>query len=161
MWTNHWSLHQLRLESLQSPLPLKGGAFGRCIITVSQCLRHAHRVSFFMLNDQLDYMFLSEEKLQLSLGVLADKYNEKIRKFIIYMYNDPHIASIYGAKRESGMFESGSKSKVHREIIQFPHPIIYDFLNKVMGSMYGPDWLFNNKALKHELVRPWWVVKKL
>jgi hypothetical protein len=100
-------------------------------------------------------------KLKTSLIGLADKYTKEIQDFIYKTYTDPHINSIYRGIRNSSVFEKGSKSKVHRKIVQFPNAYVFDFVDTVMKALYDEDWLYNNKALKHELVRPWWVVNKI
>lgn len=106
-------------------------------------------------------MVFDDEKLRLTLSALADILDERVRLIIYKSYTDPRIMMDYETIRSTRMFERGGKSKVHRMVIRFPNGYVYDFLNKVMGSMYGPDWLDDRKALKHDLVRPWWVVNKL
>lgn len=103
----------------------------------------------------------SDRKLSMTLEAMADRYNEAARKFIYKTYTDPKINSIYRGYRASGEFAPGGKSKVHRESIRFPNSIVFDFVDKVMKSLYGDDWLQNNKALNHDLVKPWHIVDKL
>jgi len=104
-------------------------------------------------------------RLRMSLNALADKYNKKIREQIYRVYNDPEIASIYRGWRKSGEFEKGSKGNVRKKILEFPNAHVYDFVNTVLTTLYGPDWLTDKKIFKkaaqHELVKPWWVVKKI
>ena len=101
------------------------------------------------------------EKIRLTLVGMADKYNEQIRDKILLTYNDKKLLKGYENIRNSGMYQKGGKTKVHRKIVEFPSPEVFDFVNKVMTGLYGVDWLYDNKALKHDLVKPWWVVKSL
>jgi len=101
------------------------------------------------------------EKLRLTLIALSDKIDTQHRLIIEKTYNDDKIHSIYRGIRNSGIYDHGGKSKVHRKIISFPNAIVADFVNKCMTDIYGPDWLKNKKALKHDLVRPWHVVSKI
>lgn len=100
-------------------------------------------------------------KLQMTLASLADRLSEKVRMHIYMVYNDDHLASLYRGIRASRAFQHGGSSKVHRKIVDFPSAYVYDFCNTVLSALYGDDWIRNNKALKHELVRPWWVIEKL
>lgn len=113
------------------------------------------------LHKALTHMLFDESKLKITLDALADKYNEKIRRTILRTYQDTSLHMLYEGIRSSGDFEMGGKSKVHREIIRFPSTDVYEFLNTVMGALYGPDWLDDKKALNHELVKPWWIVRKI
>lgn len=104
-----------------------------------------------------EFEAVNDEKLRLTLMGMADRYDEKIRNHIYRVYNDFRIAKIYSDIRASGAYEKGSKDKSKRKILEIPSPYVYDFLT----ALFGPDWITDDKALKHELVRPWWVVKKL
>lgn len=104
---------------------------------------------------------VSDLKLQITLAALADKYDEQIRLIIYRTYQDNELAAIYRGIRASGDFQKGGKSKVHRKIIEFPNAYVFDFCDAVLSALYGPDWLKNRKALRHELIRPWLVVNNL
>lgn len=104
---------------------------------------------------------VNDMKLRISLIALADKLNEKAREIIYRTYNDPEIASIYRGIRSLGLYQHGGKTKVHRKIIEFPNGYVDMFVDTVMTQLYGPGWLKNKRALRHELVRPWWTVKRL
>jgi hypothetical protein len=111
-----------------------------------------------------EYQFsvFSDEKLRSALVTLADRYDEKIRNIIYRTYNDDRVDSIYRGIRSMGVFEQGGKTGArHRKLITFPNRYVADFVETVMTSLYGADWLKDNNALKHELVRKWWVVNKL
>ena len=107
---------------------------------------------FFVVNDL---------KLRMSLMGMADKYSEQIRDIIKKTYDDITLMRLYSTIRTSGAFQHGGRSKVHREIVRFPNGYVFDFVDTVMNSLYGDDWMSNPRALKHELVRPWWVVNKI
>lgn len=104
---------------------------------------------------------VNDEKLRISLMGMADKYDEQVRNIIKKTYDDPQINSLYRAMRTSGVFDHGGKSKVHREIIRFPNGYVFDFVDTVLSALYGPEWMSDIRALKHELVRPWHIVKRL
>lgn len=104
---------------------------------------------------------VDDQKLRMSLIALADRLNEKAREIIYRTYNDPEIASTYRGIRNLHLYDRGSKSKVHRKIIEFPNMYVDMFVDTVLASLYGKDWLKNKKALRHELVRPWWTVNKI
>jgi len=105
--------------------------------------------------------FVNDEKLKMSLIALSSKYNDQIRAYIYKVYNDIELMRTYKAIRDSNEFEHGGKSKVHRKVVEFPNGFVFDFVDTVLTPLYGSDWLQNKKALRHELIRPWWVVKKL
>lgn len=107
------------------------------------------------------FVAVDDEKLRTTLVAMADRYDEQIRDLIYRTYQDDELARIYRAIRASGVYQKGGKSKVHRKIVEFPNAYIYDFVDATLSALYGPDWFYNNKALKHDLVRPWWVVHKL
>lgn len=113
------------------------------------------------LKPQEQFAAVNDLKLQMTLSALADRIDAKKRMIIHKTYQDDHIASIYRQIRNSGIYQNGSQSKVHRKIIEFPNQTVYDFVDTVMSAMYGDSWMENNIALKHDLVRPWWVVERL
>lgn len=104
---------------------------------------------------------VNDERLQLTIAAIADKYDEAIRAFIYKTYQDNELAAIYRAIRASGIYQKGSKSKVHRKILEFPNVQVADFCDTVMTNLYGEDWLADRRALRHELIKPWHVVEKL
>lgn len=114
-----------------------------------------------ILKPQEQFAAVNDLKLQMTLSALADRFNQKVRMIIYKTYQDDQVASIYRQIRNSGIYQHGSASKVHRKIIEFPNQYVYDFVDTVMSTMYGDEWMENDRALKHELVRPWWVVERL
>lgn len=104
---------------------------------------------------------VDDQKLRMTLIALADKIDLKSREIIYRTYNDPEIASIYRGIRNLGVYQSGGKTKVHRKIIEFPNMYVDNFVDTVMTAIYDKNWLNNKKALRHELVRPWWTVSKI
>lgn len=113
------------------------------------------------LKPQEQFAAVNDLKLQMTLSALADRFNEKVRMIIYKTYQDDKVASIYRQIRNSGIYQHGSASKVHRKIIEFPNQYVYDFVDTVMSAMYGDEWMSNDTALRHDLVRPWHVVEKL
>jgi len=105
---------------------------------------------------------VDDEKLRMTLLGVADKYSYQIREMIARAYNDPELMLLYKGIRNSGIYQHGGKGGArHRKILEFPNAYIADFVDTVMTALYDQDWLKNNNALKHELVRPWWVVERL
>lgn len=102
---------------------------------------------------------VSDEKLRLTLGVIADKYDEATRELIYRTYQDDHLAMVYRRIRASGVYDKGGK--FNKKIIEFPNVHVLNFCETVLSAMYGPDWLNDHRAVRHELVRPWWVVSKI
>lgn len=111
-------------------------------------------------SDEL-FPIVSDDKLRMSLIALTNRYSEQTRSLIWQTYQDINLMLLYKKIRTSGVYQHGSKDKVRRKIVEFPHAHVYDFINTVLSEIYGKDWLSNNKALRHELVRPWWVVEQL
>lgn len=107
------------------------------------------------------FVAVNDEKLRMSLIAISDKIDNKAREIIYRTYNDPEIAAIYRGIRNLGLYQHGGKTKVHRKIIEFPNMYVDMFVDTVLTAIYGKDWLKNRKALRHELVRPWWVVNRL
>ncbi len=103
------------------------------------------------------YETVNDEKLRLTLMGMADKYDERVRKIIYATYSDMKIATIYNDIRKSGIYDKGSKDKSKRKILEIPNAYVYDFLT----ALFGKDWILDDKAIKHELVKPWWVVSRL
>ncbi len=102
---------------------------------------------------------VSDDKLRLTVTALTDRYTEQVRDFIYRCYQDDKLAMIYRGIRMSQQFQKGRNAQ--RKIVEFPNPWVYDFCDTVMTNLYGKDWLKNNKALRHELIKPWHVVEKL
>jgi uncharacterized protein YutD len=114
------------------------------------------------LKPQEQYYMVDDLKLRMTLATLADKYSEQVRRHIYITYNDARILTMFNRIRASGLYQKGSKRGArHRKIVEFPNGYVYDFVDTVMRELYGRDWMKNNKALNHELVKPWWVVNKL
>jgi len=107
------------------------------------------------------FIAVSDHKLRMTLVALANRYSREISEMIYHTYQDDRLASLYRQIRASGIYQHGGKTKVRRKIVEFPSPYVYDFVDTVLSQMYGPDWLKNDKALNHELVKPWWVVARL
>lgn len=107
------------------------------------------------------YAVVDDEKLRLTLTAYANALDERTRQIVYRAYNDDRLHSEYRAIRASRQFEKGSQSKVRRKILEFPGPEVYQFVDKTMTALYGPEWINDRRALTHELVRPWWVVEKL
>lgn len=107
------------------------------------------------------FLGVSDMKLRMTLITMADRFDEQVRDHIYAIYRNPVIAQEYRSIINSGIYEKGGKSKVHKKIIEFPDGYVYDFVDTTMRALYGSDWLKNPKALKHELVKPWWVVAKI
>lgn len=104
---------------------------------------------------------LQDLRIRRSLIALSDRYDEGVRTMIANAYKDPGLHAIWRNIRRSGKYDKGGKSKVHRKILEFPNGYIFDFVDTVMTELYGNDWLNNRQALRHDLVRPWWVVSNL
>lgn len=112
---------------------------------------------------ELKYQFgaVDDDKLRLTLSLMADKYSEGVRQLIYSTYTDPELNAIYRNIRNTGMFQKGAKDKSRRLIVKYPNGYVFDFINTVMSSIYDNNWMKKRKALRHELIRPWHVVSNL
>jgi hypothetical protein len=110
-----------------------------------------------LLHAKEQFGVCDDQKLQMTLVGLADKYSYGIRETIRRAYSDNELASIYRGWKTARAFDKGGKH--HKEIIRFPNGHVYDFVDTVLTALYGPKWLQNKKALKHDLVRPWHINK--
>ena len=108
-----------------------------------------------------DFPKVDDLKVRESLILMTDKFNAGIRKFILACYQSDKLAGIWQEVRNSGVYDHGGKSKTYRKMVEFPNAYVFEFVNEVLTAQYGKDWLYDNKALQHELVRPWHVVSKL
>lgn len=104
------------------------------------------------------FAFVNDEKLRMTLIAISDKWDEKTRDFIAKVYNDPKLAILYAQIRSSEVNVKPVGEAKRREVIKIPNRIVYDFLDTVLTDLYGPEWMQNDKALKHELVLPWYVI---
>ena len=112
-----------------------------------------------LLHAREQFAIVDDLKLQMTLVGLADKYSQNVRELIYKAYNDPELTSIYRGWRNLYSGDKGGKYRI--EFIRFPNGHVFDFVNTVLSAIYGPDWLQNKKALKHELVRHWWIRNKI
>jgi hypothetical protein len=110
-----------------------------------------------LLHAKEQFGSVDDMKLKMTLIGLADRYSYQVREMIRRAYEDPELILLYRGWRNLYAFDKGGK--VHKEIIRFPNGHVYDFVNTVLTALYGSDWMQNKKALKHELVRPWWIRK--
>lgn len=97
-------------------------------------------------------------KLKMTLAAIADKYDEKTRDFIKRCYEDSELAVLYAQLRHSNDNHTGKGEARRREVIRFPNMVIYDFIDTVMSDLYGEEWMQDNKAMKHELLLPWYTI---
>lgn len=102
-------------------------------------------------------------ELQKSLIKYADDLEEWYRDEIWQTYMDQELASEYRSLRAfSSLHNKGmTQNKSMREIVRIPAGAVYQFLKDIFEPLYGPKWMREKKALRHELVRPWWVVEKI
>lgn len=123
--------------------------------------------AFFMAKNTLDkpdqfYQITSDEALQKALISLADGMDEEIRTEVWNLYHDDKLHEAYRSWRKfNSLNKNGMTDKGYqREVIRL-HPRIYQFLQDIFEPHYGPKWLQNKKVLRHELVRPWWLVERI
>lgn len=101
---------------------------------------------------------VDDQKLRMSLMVLADRLNEEARQVIMHTYNDPELMMIYKNARDTKAFQKGWKDKSHREVVRFPNGYIFEFCKAVFEPLYGPEWSGMEKVWRHELMRPWMLI---
>lgn len=101
------------------------------------------------------------EKMRLSLAAMADKIDEKARDKILLTYNDRKLLKAYENIRNSGIYQKGGGKAHHRKMLEFPNPETFEFVNRTLTALYGENWIQDNKALRHPLVKPWWVIKSI
>lgn len=105
--------------------------------------------------------YKSVPKIQKSLNVLATVYNDKIRNFILACYTSKRLLDYYELRRKeyddmqhtSGKLGYGQAHR--RKILEFPNGYIADFVDRIMTSRLGPDWIKNKRNYKNDLIRPW------
>jgi len=102
-----------------------------------------------------------EKKIRASFMIMLDKFNETERDRVLKTYQNKKLLKTYEDIRNSGKYEKSGGKAHHRKIVEFPNPSVFEFCNKIMTARFGVDWLYDNRALKDELVKPWWLVKKL
>lgn len=106
---------------------------------------------------------VTDEKLRGYFISVADEVNETARKEIINIYTDPLLASYYrGFRNFNDMNRKGyTDKKTMREIVRIPAGHVYEFLKSLFEPVYGKEWLTKRKVLRHELIRPFWIVSKI
>ncbi len=113
------------------------------------------------IHTEEQYTAVDDLHLRAILTNMANRYSIAAQALIYSTYQDTELHRIYRAIRASGEFQHGGKTKVRRKVIEYPNHFVYDFVNTVMSTMYGPDWMKNRQAVQHELVKPWHVVNNL
>jgi hypothetical protein len=109
------------------------------------------------------YHAIEDEKLRQYFIAYSDILEESARDEIVATYNDPYLAADFRAWRTFNDLKSKgfTKDKTMREVVRIPAGRVYEFLTAVFEPFYGKRWIQNKKALRHELVRPWWLVSKI
>src|SRR5689334_7201624 len=100
-----------------------------------------------------DYADIDDEKFRITLSLLAETLSEDIRDHVYRVYHDLELAARY---RQLRIAPQNSN-----EIYRVPYGYVWMSLESVLGRVYGPNWWKMDEAINHELVRPWWVVKKI
>jgi hypothetical protein len=106
---------------------------------------------------------IQDEQLRAAFIGMADVVDEQARKEIVATYSDPKLASAFRAWRNyNDLNKKGFTDKGNmREIVRIPAGHVYEFLKAYFTPLYGEKWIQNIKALKHPLVRPWWLVSHI
>lgn len=106
---------------------------------------------------------VSDPQLRGYMIAFANQIDFQARREVLAYYNDQKLASAYRAWRSyNDLHKKGfTDDKSLREIVRIPAGAVYEFLCAYFEPMYGKKWLQNKKALRHELVRPWWIVSKI
>jgi len=109
------------------------------------------------------YHTIKDEKLRGYFIAFSDALEEGVRNEIVRVYNDPELASAFRAWRSyNDIHKKGfTDKKTMREIVRIPAGHVYEFLRAFFEPFYGKNWMQNKKCLKHELVRPWWLVSNI
>ena len=97
-------------------------------------------------------------KIRSTLMMMADKYDEQARKIIQHAYSDKKLLRKWQKIRDSNDFQVRQGKHNLRKLIEFPNAYVFDFVDTILARLYGVDWLYEDKALEHELVKPWLVV---
>lgn len=113
--------------------------------------------------DQFYLAASGDTQLQKTLIEYADGLEDWYRNAIWNTYFDPEVlADIKEARVANSLTDNGmTKGKTMREIVRIPSGPVYQFLKDLFEPIYGPKWLSEKKVLRHELVRPFWVVDKI
>ncbi len=129
---------------------------------LGQCV---YTLSFFMAKPLklADQFVCSDTTLQKAFIAVANEIDEVARAEVWRFYNDEQLFNAYRAWRNFNSMGKNGKSKkgYSREIIRIPSGRVYEFLQRTFEPKYGTNWLQNKKVLRHELIRPWWIVERL
>lgn len=110
---------------------------------------------------QDEFSFITDEKIRKTFILMLGKFNEKEKEVIRRTYGDRKLLQKYEDIRNSGVFQHPVGQAARRKLLEFPNHETWRFADTVMTQLYGDDWLYDNRALRHELVRPFLVVKKI
>jgi len=115
-----------------------------------------------ILHQSDQFHTIKDDKLRSYFIAFADQMNEQVRNEIVATYNDPELASAYrGWRNFNDLHGRGFTLKgTMQEIVRIPAGQVYEFLRAYFEPEYGEKWLQNKKVLRHELIRPFWVVSK-
>jgi hypothetical protein len=116
-----------------------------------------------ILHQADQFHVIKDEKLRGYFISLANQIDDDARNEIISIYNDLELANAFRAWRNfNDIHGKGfTKNRSMQEIVRIPAGHVYEFLKAFFMPYYGENWLKNKKCLRHELIRPWWLVSKI
>ena len=95
-----------------------------------------------------------EERTRKAISILMTNKNESTRKYILSIYTDPALHSIYNGLRAEASINS-KMSDDRKLSIKFPDQTVFKFCRDLMTVKYGEDWLQNKNIFYEDLIIPW------
>lgn len=91
---------------------------------------------------------------------LGRKYDIGYKEYLLKVYGDRELHSLYNAMRAQAELDDKIKKKDKWLIVKFPSQTVYKFLDDLFAPKYGENWLSDRDTLikvikKEELIKPW------
>ncbi|RMD73094.1 MAG: hypothetical protein D6822_00160 [Cyanobacteria bacterium J149] len=96
---------------------------------------------------------------------IGKKYDIAYKNYLLKVYGDRELHSLYNAMREQAKLEDKlSKPKDKWLVVKFPSQTVFKFLDDLFRPKYGDNWLHDKKTFvkvckKEELIKPWLIRK--
>lgn len=109
--------------------------------------------------DELAENTARDERTRKAIKILASKYDEKYKEYLLWVYSDPKLRSLYNSMRMAYEVDKNLKD-TKRLVVKYPNMIVYKFLDDVFKPKYGDNWATDKEVLakvlkKEDLIQPW------